>query len=149
MRRVFACFLIGAALAIFTTAPARASAIGVAPVTSFTYSFQGVTVKVPVGCFLTHKIRGDDRVVTAERAGVDCAGAGLWSGGFCNSRIDLQYYDVYNRIYLTNPGRTDNSCIYDPLRDGPARVLPRFGKACAVLYVNGVARARQCHSIST
>lgn len=128
--------------------PARATAYGSTPVNSFGYSYQGLSLRVPIGCFRTHVVRGDRTVIAAERAGVDCAGAGVWGGGFCNTRIDFAYDDTDNRRYLVDTGATDNRCRHDLLRDGPRRVLPSYGKACAVLYVDGVARARQCHSIS-
>jgi hypothetical protein len=155
---VVAAALFSAVFALATPAHARPapaapakiqSAAGSTPVGSFEYSHAGVTIKVPIGCFLTHVIRGDDRRVSDENAGIDCAGAGTWGGGFCNWRIAFLYYDTNNRLYYTWPGKTFTNCDFAPWYMRPGYTAGHYGRACAVFYVNGIEKARQCHSITS
>ncbi|WP_369388853.1 hypothetical protein AB5J72_15610 [Streptomyces sp. CG1] len=88
----------------------------------------------------THIIRGDGRRITYQNAGVDCAFVAALSSGFCNWRIDFSYADTDNRTYRTSRGRTHTECKIDPMRNNSPQTLPRYGKACAHLYVNGVRR---------
>ncbi|MFJ9538018.1 hypothetical protein ACIRPX_12240 [Streptomyces sp. NPDC101225] len=139
-----------AAGALLLTAPTNASAgaVGTTPVKTFDYSVGGMTVKVPTGCLFTHVIRGSGRRITYQNAGVDCAFVGALGSGFCNWRIDFTYRDTSNRTYRTSRGRTHNECKIDPMRNNSPQTLARYGKACARLYVNGVPRVSQCHSIT-
>ncbi|MGW2417975.1 hypothetical protein ACWC0C_01730 [Streptomyces sp. NPDC001709] len=115
---------------------------------TFEYSVGGVTMKVPTGCMFTHIIRGSGRRITYQNAGVDCAFVGALSSGFCNWRIDFTYADTDNHTYRTSRGRTHNECKIDPMRNNSPQRLPRYGKACAHLLVNGVRRVSQCHHIT-
>ncbi|WP_030345224.1 hypothetical protein [Streptomyces sp. NRRL S-1022] len=140
-----------AATAAFTlTAPttAHATAVGSTPVRTFEYSVGGMTMKVPTGCMFTHIIRGTGRKITYQNAGVDCAFVAALSSGFCNWRIDFAYADTDNRTYRTSRGRTHSECKIDPMRNNSPQKLPRYGRACARLYVNGVQRVSQCHHIT-
>ncbi|KOV95154.1 hypothetical protein [Streptomyces sp. NRRL B-3648] len=140
-----------AATAAFTlTAPttAHATAVGSTPVRTFEYSVGGMTMKVPTGCMFTHIIRGSGRKITYQNAGVDCAFVAALSSGFCNWRIDFTYADTDNRTYRTSRGRTHSECKIDPMRNNSPQTLPRYGRACARLYVNGVQRVSQCHHIT-
>ncbi|WP_078910131.1 hypothetical protein [Streptomyces sp. NRRL S-87] len=127
---------------------AAAGAIGSTPVQSFEYSVGGATVKIPTGCMFTHAIRGEGKRITYQNAGVDCAFLGALSTGFCNWRIDFTYADTENRTYRTSRGATHNECEIHPMRNNAPQTLPRYGKACAHLHVNGVRRVSQCHSIT-
>ena len=150
MRRIIAKLAISLALVLSLpqTAVARPTAYGSTPIGSFGYSWGGVTINVPVGCFFTHTIRGDGRRITNENAGTDCSGIGWWTSGFCNWRIDFIYYDTNNRHYLTHSGPTHNKCAVSTFRkDGRDWTVPRYGRSCATFSVNGRERARQCHSI--
>ncbi|MEU0113426.1 hypothetical protein ABZ137_06765 [Streptomyces bobili] len=73
---------------------------------------------------------------------------GALSSGFCNWRIDFTYADTGNRTYRTSRGRTHSECRIDPMRNNSPERLPRYGKACARLFVTGVQRAGQCHHIT-
>ncbi|GAA3303932.1 hypothetical protein GCM10020295_53780 [Streptomyces cinereospinus] len=115
---------------------------------TFEYSVGGMNVKVPTGCMFTHVIRGSGRKITYQNAGVDCAFAAALSSGFCNWRIDFTYADTNNRTYRTARGKTHSECRIDPMRTNPPQTLPRYGKACARLHVNGVRRVSQCHHIT-
>ncbi|MER8010415.1 hypothetical protein [Streptomyces sp. NPDC094149] len=137
-----------AALAFATPMPAHATAIGSTPVRTFEYSVGGMTMKVPTGCMFTHIIRGNGRKITYQNAGVDCAFVAALGSGFCNWRIDFSYADTNNRTYRTSRGQTHNECKIDPMRNNAPQTLPRYGKACAHLYVNGVRRVSQCHHIT-
>ncbi|WP_455359951.1 hypothetical protein [Streptomyces sp. SYSU K21746] len=134
---------------VLTSAPqAQAGAVGSTPVQTFEYTVGGATMKIPTGCMFTHAIRGSGRKITYQNAGVDCAFIGALSSGFCNWRIDFTYANVNNRTYRTSRGRTHSECKIDPMRNNSPQTLPRYGKACAHLHVNGVRRASQCHHIT-
>ncbi|MGC0332135.1 hypothetical protein RKD23_005125 [Streptomyces sp. SAI-170] len=136
------------ALVLSTATDAHATAIGSAPVQTFSYSVGGVTMKVPTGCMFTHIIRGSGKKITYQNAGVDCGFVGALNSGFCNWRIDFTYADTNNRTYRTSRGKTHSECKIDPMRNNHPQTLPRYGKACARLYVGGVRRVSQCHNIT-
>ncbi|MBX7469106.1 hypothetical protein ACWC9H_12355 [Streptomyces sp. NPDC001251] len=146
--RTIATLATAAALSLLCPSPAYATAIGTTPVATFDYQVGGVTMKVPTGCMFTHIIRGGGRSITYQNAGVDCGFVGALHSGFCNWRIDFNYADTNNRTYRTSRGRTHNECKIDPMRNNSPQKLPRYGKACASLHVNGVRRATQCHHIT-
>ena len=136
------------ALLLTASTVAQAGAIGSTPVHTFEYSVGGMTMKIPTGCMFTHIIRGSGRKITYQNAGVDCAFVAALGSGFCNWRIDFTYGDTNNRTYRTSRGRTHNECKKDPMRNNSPQTLPRYGKACAHLYVSGVRRASQCHNVT-
>jgi len=43
---------------------------------------------------------------------------------------------------------THTECKIDPMRNNSPQKLPRYGKACARLYVGGTRRVSQCHNIT-
>ncbi|MFF7436740.1 hypothetical protein [Streptomyces sp. NPDC008122] len=141
---------LSAAAAVVVTGPsqAQATAIGSTPVHTFEYSVGGATMKVPTGCTFTHIIRGDGKKITYQNAGVDCGFVAALGSGFCNWRIDFTYADTSNKTYRTSRGKTHPECKIDPMRNNSPQTLPRYGKACAHLYVNGVRRVSQCHHIT-
>jgi len=99
-------------------------------------------------CLSTHVVRGGGKSVAHQNAGVDCAFVGALSSGFCNWRIDFSYADTDNKTWRTSRGRTHPEGKIDPMRNNSPRTLPRCGKACAHLYVNGVRRVSRCHHIT-
>ncbi|MET8974245.1 hypothetical protein ABZX85_01365 [Streptomyces sp. NPDC004539] len=140
--------LLVTATALGAPGTANASAIGTTAIGTFSYEVRGAAVKVPVGCFLTHRIEGSGRRITGQRAGVDCVGPAAAFSRFCNWRIDFTYADTDDRTYLTSRGATHTECEAGLLREGAARTLPKFGKACARFYVNGGLRGSQCHFVT-
>ncbi|GHE65774.1 hypothetical protein [Streptomyces vinaceus] len=136
------------AIAVLPPAEAHAGGIGSTPVATFDYQVGGVTMKVPTGCMFTHIIRGEGKTITYQNAGVDCGFVGALNAGFCNWRIDFTYADTDNKTYRTSRGKTHTECKINPMRDHAPQKLPRYGKACAQIYVNGVRRAGQCHHIT-
>ncbi|MDJ0385854.1 hypothetical protein [Streptomyces sp. G-G2] len=141
--------LVGAAtFAVLSPAEAYAGAIGSTPVATFNYQVGGVTMKIPTGCMFTHIIRGTGKKITYQNAGVDCGFVGALNAGFCNWRIDFTYADTDNKIYRTSRGTTHTECKINPMRDNAPQTLPRYGKACAHISVNGVRRGSQCHHIT-
>ncbi len=146
--RLTTALVAAAALVITVPSTAQASAVGSTPVRTFEYTVGGMTMKVPTGCMFTHIIRGGGRKITYQNAGVDCAFVGALSSGFCNWRIDFTYADTRNKTYRTSRGRTHSECKIDPMRSNSPQTLPRYGKACAHLAVNGVRRVSQCHHIT-
>jgi len=127
---------------------AHADAVGTVPIGGFEYTWEGAKFTVPTGAFLTHAIFGEGRRVTRENAGVDSIGPALYNGGFCNWRIDFQYQDTNGKVYGTDRGPTENRCNHYTFREIRGdRSLSSYGKACALFYVSGAERARQCHFI--
>lgn len=148
LARLFTSFVATGALVFSAPTAAHATAVGSTPVRTFEYSVGGMTMKVPTGCMFTHAIRGSGKRITYQNAGVDCAFVAALSSGFCNWRIDFTYADTNNRTYRTSRGRTHSECKIDPMRNNSQQTLPRYGKACAHLVVNGVRRVSQCHHIT-
>ncbi|MFI2434306.1 hypothetical protein [Streptomyces sp. NPDC018693] len=146
--RLTAALAAAGTLVLAAPAGAHATAVGSTPVRTFEYSVGGMTMKVPTGCMFTHIIRGSGKKITYQNAGVDCGFVGALSAGFCNWRIDFTYADTDNRMYRTSRGKTHSECKIDPMRNNSSQSLPRYGKACANLYVNAVRRASQCHHIT-
>ncbi|MFE5534160.1 hypothetical protein [Streptomyces sp. NPDC056492] len=137
-----------ATLAVLPSAEAHASAIGSTPVAGFDYQVGGVTMTVPTGCMFSHIVRGAGKKITYQNAGVDCGFIGALNAGFCNWRIDFTYADTDNKTYRTSRGKTHAECEIHPMRDNAPQTLPRYGKACAHLNINGVRRVSQCHHIT-
>lgn len=148
LARLFTSFVATGAFVFSAPTAAHATAVGSTPVRTFEYSVGGMTMKVPTGCMFTHAIRGSGKRITYQNAGVDCAFVAALSSGFCNWRIDFTYADTNNRTYRTSRGRTHSECKIDPMRTNSPQILPRYGKACAHLIVNGVRRVSQCHHIT-
>ncbi|WP_432138497.1 MULTISPECIES: hypothetical protein [unclassified Streptomyces] len=146
--RLTAAFAAVGVLLLVSPTAAHATAVGSAPVHTFEYSVGGATMKVPTGCMFTHIIRGGGRKITYQNAGVDCGFVAALGSGFCNWRIDFTYADTNNKTYRTSRGRTHSECKADPMRNNHPQTLPRYGKACAHLHVNGVRRVSQCHHIT-
>ncbi|MFF5972133.1 hypothetical protein ACFY7C_11510 [Streptomyces sp. NPDC012769] len=146
--RLLAALSVATAVAMTGSSPAQASAVGTTPVRTFEYSVGGVTMKVPTGCMFTHVVRGEGKKITYQNAGVDCGFVAALGSGFCNWRIDFTYADTNNKTYRTSRGKTHSECKIDPMRNNSPQTLPRYGKACAHLYVNGVRRVSQCHHIT-
>ncbi|MFD7093780.1 hypothetical protein ACWGHU_09015 [Streptomyces xanthophaeus] len=146
--RIITALAATAGLSVLPPPQAHATAIGSTPVATFDYQVGGVTMKVPTGCMFTHVIRGGGKTITYQNAGVDCGFVGALNAGFCNWRIDFTYADTDNKTYRTSRGKTHTECKINPMRDNAPQKLPRYGKACAHIHVNGVRRAAQCHHIT-
>jgi hypothetical protein len=137
-------------------APAQAapadprSAFGSVPVATFTYEFNGIKIKIPTGCFLSHYIQGKRTRVEKQNAGVDCAGPGALGPGFCNWRIDFIFYDLKGKHYLTHKGLQQLGCSTSLFWKNPKEnwSIPHYGRACATLTVHTKERVRQCHAIT-
>lgn len=126
------------------------SAAGSAAISSFNYSVGGVTIKVPAGCFLTHSLKGSGKKVNSQIAGVDCVGVAALATRFCNTRLELHYADTSGKTYKIKRGPLKTKCHTGtvPTYKIGAHTLPKYGKACAQLFVNGSRRAVQCHFIT-
>ncbi|MER6619271.1 hypothetical protein [Streptomyces sp. NPDC000931] len=144
----FGACVFAAAGTVGAAAPAHAGATGSSAIDSFTYEVRGATVKIPVGCFLTHTVRGSGKRITDQFAGADCVGVAATFSQFCNWRIDFAYADTNNKTYKTSRGATHAECEGAPLRNAAPQTLPAYGKTCAKLYVSGKLRAVQCHYVT-
>lgn len=127
------------------------TAFGSTPIGSFEYSWEGFTIRIPAGCFLTHLLTGSGRRIAAEHGGTDCVGPAALGPGFCNWRLDFKYYDANDdgKLYSWNKDKTHDECatIIDRIWNYNPNFNARSGPACVVLMVNGAERGRQCHSI--
>ncbi|WP_437747019.1 hypothetical protein WME73_19965 [Sorangium sp. So ce302] len=127
------------------------SAAGSAAVQTFSYTIGGATINVPTGCALTHVIKGSGRKIRDQIAGVDCVGPAALLSRFCNARIEFHYADTSGKTYRITRGPLHTTCkvgtvpTFNIKKD---RTLPKYGKACAQLFVNGKRRAVQCHFIT-
>lgn len=146
--RIISTLVTMTTLTVLSPADAHAGAIGSTPVSTFDYQVGGATMKIPAGCMFTHIIRGDGRNITYQNAGVDCGFVGALNSGFCNWRIDFTYADTDNKTYRTSRGTTHPECKIDPMRGNAPQKLPRYGRACAHLHINGVRRVSQCHHVT-
>ncbi|MBB1255732.1 hypothetical protein [Streptomyces alkaliterrae] len=137
--------LVRAPEGLMPRSAAGSSAIGV-----FSYSHGGLTIKVPSGCFLTHSIKGSGKKVDRQIAGVDCVGPAALGARFCNTRLEFHYADTSGKTYKIKRGPLNNKCTTGtvPTYKIGAHTLPKYGKACAQLFVNGKRTAVQCHFIT-
>ncbi|HWN33536.1 MAG TPA: hypothetical protein VNP03_12355 [Pseudonocardia sp.] len=147
--RFFLALVLAAAPVFASTSPAYADAYGITALGAFDYTFQGLKFTVPNGFFFQHAIHGSGLVVTHEQADIVAMGPAVAESDFCNWRIDFQYEDADGKIYRTDRGPLATTCgKYDIYRAIPeTRTLPSYGRSCAIFYVNGAERVRQCHFI--
>ncbi|WP_055698491.1 hypothetical protein [Streptomyces silaceus] len=126
------------------------SATGSTALGVFTYSHGGVTIKVPSGCFLTHSVKGSGKKVSSQLAGVDCVGPAALGSRFCNARLEFHYADTAGKTYKIKRGPLRTKCYTGtfPTYKIGAHTLPKYGKACAQLFINGSRKAVQCHFIT-
>ncbi|NJQ17172.1 hypothetical protein [Streptomyces bohaiensis] len=127
------------------------SATGSTPIGSFNFSWNGLSFKIPAGCFLTHSIKGSKKKITSQIAGVDCVGPTALAAQFCNSRLEFHYADTNGKTYRIKRGPLNSSCRTGtiPSYKLGAQTLPHYGKACTHLYVASKRRAVQCHNITS
>jgi hypothetical protein len=156
LRTLGVLLLATSALALFSGAPpAHAGADGIEFVPAFKINQIGVDIPVPAGQ-LEHVISGEGRRINSEvaeyRASVAISGIIALKGRVCNWQIDFSYKDAKTgKEYMRERGKTIPECggLIKGLRGkAKAKTLPRFGKACAELWVNGKFRAAQCHNIT-
>ncbi|QKW08042.1 hypothetical protein HUT18_18310 [Streptomyces sp. NA04227] len=127
------------------------SAFGSTAIDPFALDVFGVSVNVPKGCFLNHKIEGSGKKVGYQMAGVDCVGPAATVTRFCNSRLEFHYADTSGKTYKIERGPVNKSCStagVPTFKIEQFRILPEYGKTCAHLYVNGKRKAVQCHFIT-
>lgn len=118
------------------------SAIGSQMIASFSFNFLGQTIQVPAA-LLTHEIRGSG-------TWVDYAGAFYATPTqVCNYRIDYQNRGTDGRIFNTWKGSNVWDCTFGVVNGASLYSLNLYpGSQCARLFVNGVFRGEQCHSIN-
>lgn len=125
-------------------------AIGFQQMGSFAFDFFGVTIHVPVGCEIGHRIHGSGRKITDQAAWVGCDEFyGNFTRGFCNWRLEFHYANTDGKTYKILKGSTHTTCSRGPWREITTdRTLPHYGKACAQFVVTGKRRGVQCHYIT-
>jgi hypothetical protein len=137
-----------------SAAPARpASAYGATAIGSFAYSVGGVTVNVPVGCYLDHQITGKGDYINYENASTVCIGAGTWGSGFCNAYMQFVFERTNGTTWDTVNEPIHYGCTHFLSQNAATFENPQgagwslAGKHCANLVVDGHVRASQCHYI--
>ncbi|MER6441704.1 DNRLRE domain-containing protein [Streptomyces sp. NPDC001185] len=124
-------------------------AIGFQSMKQFDFEFAGVTIHVPIGCEIGHRIHGSGRRITEQAGWVGCDDfTGSFSTGFCNWHLDFHYADSNGKTYKILKGGMHTSCTHGPWREiGADRTLAHYGKACVHFVVGGKDRGVQCHQI--
>ena len=131
----------GGLMLLSSPAANAGGACGFAYKRAFSYSFGGVTIRVP-GAALNHCVVG--RGLTVERQYASFSSAAK----LCNWRIDFVYYDDRGNQDVRYMGATHHSCTRDAYRElRPSRGFGP-GKTCAKVYMNGKWRETQCHSLT-
>lgn len=119
----------------------------------FSYGFEGLSIKVPKGCFLTnavnyvhHSAADSNRPgIKTVRVGTDCIGpAAANPYWFCGRRVIVRFYDTDKRMYFKWKSPKRYNCRSFDKWTVPASVWGRYGKVCASLYVNGTKRRTTC-----
>jgi len=127
------------------------SATGAQWISAFSYSWQGLTVPVPGG-YIIHQIDGSGLHITQEDAwytpSPTVVGA-IWGANICNWRIDFQNRSASNgSIASTWSGLTNSGCYTTGVHRNVNNINVTTGVQCARLFINGVFRGEQCHSVS-
>ncbi|MCL2876128.1 MAG: hypothetical protein FWF12_07540 [Betaproteobacteria bacterium] len=133
--------LVAVASVVVVSGNASASATGVATWGGFTTSIKGIPVPIKNGV-LIHQISGSGRNYTHQKAQAQ-------SPLICYGRIDFVELGVGDKEISRSKGSESAGCVKFAITR--QRNNGKFGsnvrKACAQFYVNGVSKARQCHSI--
>ena len=157
MRRVLAGLVL--VVCMIVAFPSEASAWGgnratwhwkSAPISSFGYSYGGISIAIPTGCFLSIAMKYNEKTAGVQKlnAGTDCIGvlaAHPW--WFCNSKMSFTFYDTQGRKYYKWTSRVNTRCRTSLLVTVPQSVAGRYGKMCVRLYVDGDMRKKSCKSI--
>jgi hypothetical protein len=149
-----AALLMGVLLALAPT-PADAASRATwhwktSPISSFGYSYGGINISVPTGCFLTLGVKYNEKTagIQTVKAGTDCIGLmAMNPWWFCNSKMQWRFYDTEGRRYYTWTTRTNTRCRTSLLWVMPQSVVGKYGKVCARFYVAGTKRKTVCKSI--
>ncbi|MFE9564105.1 hypothetical protein ACFYM0_23690 [Streptomyces sp. NPDC006487] len=149
--RIIAALATAATLIGLPPAEAHAGAIGSTPVTGFDYQVGGVTMKVPTGCMFTHIVRGDGKATARRsltRTPASTAGSSAPSTPASATGASTSPTRTPTTRPTAPPAARRTECEIHPMRDNAPQTLPRYGRACAHLHVNGVRRVSQCHHIT-
>ncbi len=92
---------------------------------------------------LDHSIQGENLYIESEGAGFTSVFRNV-----CNWRIDYAHYDMARSRYRRFTGPTTYGCNQSAEGRGVVwNASAEPGTACAILYVSGAEKARQCHNI--
>jgi len=128
-------------LTIIFAGVALACGISAAPALGDAYGFE----PFGVGGELDHSIQGENGYIESEGAGFTSPFADV-----CNWRVDYAHYDATGSggAYRRFTGPTTYGCNRNAEARGVVwNASAEPGTACAILYTNGVEKARQCHNI--
>lgn len=119
------------------------------PVASFRWSYRGVTIVVPAGCFLNMAVRGSGLSVTGSTTAVECYGpAAIIPGMFCNWSGVYRFKDVNGRQYAQETTSVRSGCGQAVFKiPSVKKHTLRPGSMCVDFRNNGEARGRTCMAI--
>jgi hypothetical protein len=115
------------------------------PISTFSYTIGGATIKVPTGCFFTLNVNYNEKTagVGNARMGTDCIGlAAMNPWWFCNRWVTLNFYDNKGRKYYRWASKKETNCDTFDSWKMPYSVRGKYGKAIARFYVNGDKEAQ-------
>jgi len=124
------------------------SGFATSPVGTFQYSYGGVTINVPTGCFLNMSVFGTGLHLDSTEANVDCIGPAAIVPLFCNWRGVYKFYNASNVLYAsqTKPLHTGCGLASYPIEDATPRTM-QTGSICLEFLVGGVKRATTCMAV--
>lgn len=119
------------------------------PVASFRWSYRGVTIVVPAGCFLNMSVRGSGLRVTGSTTAVECYGlAAVVPSMFCNWRGVYRFKDVNGRQYAQETTSVRAGCGQAVFHiPSVKKHTLRPGSMCVDFKNNGDVRGRTCMAI--
>jgi hypothetical protein len=119
------------------------------PVASFRWSYRGVTIVVPAGCFLNMSVRGSGLRVTGSTTAVECYGlAAVVPGMFCNWSGVYRFKDVNGRQYAQETTSVRSGCGQAVFNiPSVKKHTLRPGSMCVDFRNNGEVRGRTCMAI--
>lgn len=147
-------FTAAMAMVFAPQASAQAFGFGTSPVGTFSYSYQGISIQVPIGCWLSVSAHGAGRKITNIVAGVECIGpAAIIPGLLCNTKAQFRYTDSSGKTYLSGWSKSNPRCLqaqadFRPPASISPKTASKCGQLCVDAYVNSAKRATTCVQIT-
>jgi hypothetical protein len=125
------------------------SGFATSPVASFTWSFRGVNIKVPAGCFLNMSVQGSGLKLDRTIAGVECVGpAAIVPGLFCNWSGKYRFLDARGKQYATETTKVRSGCGQASFNIPSAKSRTmKTGQICVDFLNNGTKRGTTCMAV--
>ena len=138
-----------AAAAHISTGPTSQGGFATSPVASFSWSWNGVTVNVPAGCFLNMTVQGTGLKLDGTISGVECVGpAATIPGLFCNWSGVYRFLDSSGREYARQTSAVRNGCGQASFNiSGASPRTMQTGSICIDFRNNGTTRGTTCMAV--